>query len=195
MATLNDFTLDGKEDSSGQPVIVSDSKCISEALKIFLTSKKGDFLFTDAGGILQRLMFKNINSEQFEELAFDVRTTLENEFTPTITIDDLSFELDKIYKILTMNIKWSASNGDIQGETILNLKTPEPEKVTRNYQDITLVEDALYNFVVAKKPDFPGELLSFNYDLNSWVWGYNYKFSNLTDEDIRFSDILEEING
>ena len=91
-------------------------------------------------------------------------------------------------------------NGEKHGKTRYIWKDGESYQgpsVNGDFQGVGtyVFPDGTRHFVEMKKDSMPNEKMSYNYNLESWVWGYAYKFSNLTEEDSRFDDILELING
>lgn len=191
---FEDFDIYGREKDEGQPYYFHDDEALGNALTLWLTSKKGDFIRDpEEGGVLDHYLFKNMTNNSIEKIQFMLTNAIYRKFSNTLELNQLLVEPDKLSRTIQISIYYTSLISNKQN--IVTIYIDEfPDIVYYKYQTVEYTEDSLYNFVVLKKPSMSGRKLTYNIEEESWAWG-KYKFINLTTSDSRFSDILAYING
>ena len=75
--------------SGGQLVTYTDSDAITVAFQIWLTSGKGELLRSNSGGYLLPYLMKPLTNSTAQEIKRSIQAGLEDDFTPTLTIQTL----------------------------------------------------------------------------------------------------------
>lgn len=191
---LHDVDIYGREDSKGQPLVYYDEEAIKNALYLWLTSKKGDFIKNPSlGGIFDKSLFKNLNKKNLSLLKTRITVALE-EFTPAITILGLSVEPDYENRLWEINIQYkTALTNKAQA---LSIYTKDMSKrISLEYVEVDYLGDNLKNFCIIKKPEMKGSILEFDVERDRWKWGsylLNPEFGTSSDN---FEEILTICNA
>lgn len=189
-----DIDIYGYENGDGSPVIHYDDAAIKNALTLWVTSKKGEFLYAPrSGGILDPLLFKNMDPNKLQMILFGIKNDIVTAFTPAINLVGLDVKPDYENRLLEISIQY-ASKTTGQIEEVL-IYTKNIYSITeQEFQDVTFTGLNLKTFCLMKKPDMEGKILSYDENNLKWQWGI-YTFSNLTEADPYFSEILAICNG
>lgn len=200
MASLADIDVYGRTTTDGTPKIQQGDNAISNALILYLTSRKGDFVNQPTfGGPLEFMLFKNLirNTEDIEtKIANEINTIFGN----LITLQEVSVEPDFLGRQWLVDIVYKGNaTGDLSKvQYYANSAQSQfnaPKVFTSNrYVDIHYSGENLYNFVLLKKEEIPGERLVKNSEDNLYYCGF-YRFSNLLITDPYFSRIEYVLNG
>jgi hypothetical protein len=190
---FEDFDIYGREHDDGSPFYFQDDEALNNALILWITSSKGDFIRNpEEGGILNKYLFKNMTPTMIEQLQFSLSNAILRRFSGMLTLNSININPEKVSRSIKIDLYYTslATNKP----SIATLYIDEfPTIVYYKYQDVGYVGDNLYNFVVLKKPSMTGRKMTYNIEEESWTWG-KFKFINLTTSDSRFSDILAYIN-
>ena len=190
---LHDISPQGLQNDDGSAVEYLDNDAIGNALYLFLTSKRGDFLYNPgAGGVLDTPLFRTMTDEMLMILRFNIMNAITNSFTPQVRIQTIQIIPDKQNRILEINISYSTANGNIQNTTVFvnaDFHTKDFE-----YTNVEYVGENLYNFCQIKKSDLMGQPLELDPTDDIWKWK-NYCLINLTTNDSYFEQILLLCNG
>jgi phage baseplate assembly protein W len=192
--TFADSDIFGRELSNGQAVEHIDAEAIKNALTLFLTSKKGDFLMQpEMGGPLDRVLFKSLDGNVSALVIFTIKNALINYFSPAIKIIDIQFDPDytsRIWQITiyyTSNLSTTIEQVEVYTKDILNIT----QQLTQN---ILYTGESLRMFCLMQKSSMGSELLALDTTDNKWHWG-KFLFENFTTEDAFFTDILAICNS
>ena len=191
---FEDFDIYGREKDDGQPYYFHDDEALGNALTLWLTSKKGDFIRDpEEGGILDHYLFKNMTADTINKIQFTLTNAIYKKFSNSIQLNNLEITPDRVSRTIEINIYYTSLVSNKQN--IVTIYIDEFPTITYyKYQDVSYVEESLYNFVVLKKPSMQGRKLTYNVEQESWTWG-KFKLVNLTTSDSYFSTILSYING
>lgn len=192
--TFADSDIFGRELSNGQAVEHIDAEAIKNALTLFLTSKKGDFLMQpEMGGPLDRVLFKSLDGNVSALVIFTIKNALINYFSPAIKIIDIQFDPDytsRVWQITiyyTSNLSTTIEQVEVYTKDILNIT----QQLTQN---ILYTGESLRMFCLMQKSSMGSELLALDTTDNKWHWG-KFLFENFTTEDAFFTDILAICNS
>jgi len=190
---IHDVDVFGRTNDDGTAVEFFDNEAIGNALYLFLTSKRGDFLYNPGtGGILDTPLFRTMTSTMLEILRFNIMNAITNFFTPYIKIQSIDIKADKQNRILEIVISYSTSNGNVQNTTVYinaDFHTKDFE-----YTNVEYIGENLLNFCQIKKSDMIGKYLELDPTDDLWKWG-QYIFINFSTSDIFFDSILLVCNG
>lgn len=193
MGQTIDVDIYGRQNTDGSALEYFDSDAISEALRDFVMSKRGDFLYDPGmGGILDTPLFKVMTPDSMEMLRFRIRNAITNYFTPYIQLKTVDIIPDMNNRILQVNLIYYTQNSEIKQTTIYIASDFDYEKKT--YTNVEHDGINLYNFCIAHKSEMGLEKLILDTSDNIWKWGI-YAFINLTTEDEYFESILLIANG
>jgi len=193
MENLMDIDIQGLEDTPGIAREYYDEEAIKNALLLWLTSKKGEFLYNpNDGGILEVLIFKTITESLINKLRFKILNGITIKFAPQVRVEKLNIIPDYERRILKVDLEYTGVVTE-QTERLVFFTRANYENVNYTYQDIEYIEENLYNFCVVKKPSQTGKKLLYDSREESWIWG-EFKFINLTPVDLYFTQILELCN-
>jgi hypothetical protein len=198
MATVSnlyaDIDLYGREAAPGVALEYFDIQAISNALNLWLTSKKGDFIRNpSAGGILDKYTFKNIDDNTLFKIKLELLSSFSDYFGDVLAIDDVVFSPDYQNRILEIKLTYH----DIRTNTSDNLTVYVNSNYAYKrfeYQHVEYVGENLYRFVQITIPSNSVEKLIYDTSLLKWRWS-PYILDNLTQNDPYFSQILALING
>lgn len=192
--TYQDIDLLGRELSDGNAVVHLDTEAVKNALTLFLTSKKGDFLMNpELGGPLDRVQFKSLDGNISSLVIFTIKNAITNSFSPAIKLKDIKFNPDysnRIWEILiyyTSTLSKAIESVEVYTKDILNI-------TQQSNQSITWVGIQLRTFCLMQKPNMGSELLQYDSETSTWKWG-KFIFANFTTEDVYYSEILAICNG
>ncbi len=189
MPVYQDIDIYSRDNVNGEPITYLGTDAIKNAISLWLSSKRGDYLMEpSAGGPLDVAQFKTMTPENLQNLQFQLLTALSTEFQPSVNVQSIDFFPDYQNRMLEIRIIYS-----IPGEGVIDsvslFTNNNYETVNFEYTSVDYVGDNLYEFFIIKKPDQRQNKLLYDYDLGSWKWG-KFKFPNLTPLDTRFEDIL-----
>lgn len=189
MPVYQDIDIYSRDNVNGEPITYLSTDAIKNAISLWLSSKRGDYLMEpSAGGPLDVAQFKTMTPENLQNLQFQLLTALSTEFQPSVNVQSIDFFPDYQNRMLEIRIIYS-----IPGEGVIDsvslFTNNNYETVNFEYTSVDYVGDNLYEFFIIKKPDQRQNRLLYDYDLGSWKWG-KFKFPNLTPLDTRFEDIL-----
>jgi phage baseplate assembly protein W len=200
MASLADIDVYGRTTTDGSPKIQKGDNAISNALVLYLTSRRGDFVNQpDFGGPLEFMLFKNLNKDT-DEIETKITNEINRVFGNLVTLQDVSVQPDYLGRQWVVDVIYkSNATGDLSKvQYFVNSSQGQfsPPNVfqSNRYVDIHYSGENLYNFVLLKKEEVPGERLVKNADDNLYYWGF-YKFPNLLLTDPYFAQIEFAING
>ena len=190
---IHDIDIYGREETSGKPFEILNEEAINNALTLWLTSKAGDFLRNPTvGGILDRILFKNIESESLDKWLFSLKNAVFFEFIPSIDIIDLSIENEysqrylKIKLVYRINLTNQIQSLEVFTKNLLPI-------VEQKQQSIPYTGQNLLMFCMIRKPDMKNKLLEYDIKESKWEWGI-YEFINFSDSDTYYEQILSICN-
>jgi len=188
-----DIDIYGREESGGKPFELYNEEAIKNAFTLWFTSKAGEFLRNpEAGGILDRILFKNMEGTSIGLWLFSIKNALYAQFYPALDIIDLNLEKDYTQRFLRLELKYriSISNQVQNLEIFTKDLTPVVEQKQQNvqYTDVNLLM-----FCTIRKPDMENDLLVYDTEASMWRWGI-YNFTNFSTSDIKYDEILSMCN-
>lgn len=190
---FHDIDLYGREARAGIALEYFNADAVKNALELFLTSKRGDFIRNpSAGGIIDFNAFKVMNNANIQKLEFTLKNAINNYFQPAIEIQSIEPIPDYDNHILQINITYLDLTTLIINQVSLYTDT------SYQYQKFEFVtveytEDNLLKFCMLEKPAMMDKKLLYNTDDGIWYYG-KFKFVNFSQSDIRFSEILAVCN-
>ena len=188
MGQTIDIDSNGRKNEDGSALEYFDSAAIGEALRNFIMSTKGDYLYQPAlGGITDNSLFRTMTPNSIEMLSFKIRNAITNQFDPYVSLRTIDITSDKNNNLLQIDIIYFTEKQEVKNTTIYIAADFDYE--IKVYIDIEYSGQNLYNFCIAKKSDMGVEILKLDTNDNIWKWGI-YAFINLTVEDEYFDDIL-----
>lgn len=189
----HDISIYGYEESPGTALDLRNEDAVKNALVLWITSSKGDFLYSpESGGILKDLLFKPMSEASLDRLHFKIRNAINNRFSPSIKLLKLEIDPDYQNRFLKISILYKGVETK-QAEKVVFFANSTFENVINDYSDIDYTEENLYNFCKVRKPSMGKEVLVYNNTEEAWVWG-QYKLVNLTPYDSYFASILSICN-
>jgi len=194
MPVFEDISYWGEENSNGSVVTYMGADAIKNALFQWFSAKRGEYLRNPgAGGILDNLNFKTFSTETEMKTKFELLTGLTNEFSPAITIQDISFRMDAKYRILEIVVSYVIPLEGIKDNISIFTNTDYAVKKF-TFIDIDFIGENLLQFFLQQKPAIPEARLLYDHSGNFWRWG-QFKLINLTPIDSVFEQILMIANG
>jgi hypothetical protein len=194
MAVYQDVDLYGRDNTDGTPITYYSANAIKNALTQWANSKRGDYLMVPgAGGALDNFAFKTLTSENILILKTQLLTALVNQFSPSITVIDISITPDYQNRITEIEVTYSIQEEKVTDSVSLFINTAF-STASFEYETVNYIEQNLLEFVTIKKPDQMANRLIYDHEINSWKWG-KFKFISLTPSDPYFTDILIVCNG
>ena len=193
MAQTIDLDMWGNLDYNGQIKEYTNEDALKNALTLWLTSKRNDFLMDpEEGGVLDETYFKTLSDSTIEKLSFSIKNSIIKYFVPEIRLDFLDVIPD--YKNKTVQIEIKYTNQQTGVSNSLTLYTKDKSEVKNiTYENVAFIEENLYHFVMMKKNEMEGEKIIYNADEGKFYWG-KYKLINFTHNDSYFNQILELAN-
>ena len=188
-----DFDLLGGTTDDGQPIIYSEKDAITNALELWLSSSKGEYLKNPAeGGIVDTAIFKVMRHSSLEMIAFKIQNSFTLFWGGILELNkiNVSPNYQDRYLEITLETTIIESEEDIAVTVFVG---DVKQKLNFSYVDVEYVDANLFEFCKIKKLEQPNDRLVLNPDIESWVFG-KYKFVNLTDLDPYFEDILLLLN-
>jgi hypothetical protein len=198
MTTVNnlyaDIDLYGKEASPGVALEYFDIKAISNALTLWLTSKKGDFIRNPgAGGILDKYLFKTMDNSHLFKIKLELISSFEDYFSDSLALDEVVFNPDYKNKILEIKVYYHDIRTGVSDNVVAYVNSNFAYK-RFEYETVEYTDENLYRFVQITISSYSVEKLIYDTDMLKWRWG-KYIFSNFSYTDTYFSQILALING
>jgi len=190
---LHDIDIYGREQSDGKPFELFNEEAIKNAFIMWFTSKSGEFLKNpEAGGILDRILFKNLEGSSIELWLFAIKNALFAQFYPALDLIDLKLDKDYTQRYLRIELKYRVkmSNQIQKLEIFTKDLTPIREQ---KQQDIPYTDLNLLMFCTIRKPDMENELLVYDFEASVWRWGI-YNFINFSTSDPKYEEILSMCN-
>jgi len=192
MIHTQDIDPYAKETENGTALEYLDSNAIHSALYNFVTSSRGDYIYNPGvGGIIDRLLFRSMNKTTLEDIYFILYTNITNYFTPSVRLLSVNVIPDYMNKIAQIVITYQINTGEILSTDVFVKTEADDNRI--EYYVVDYVGENLYNFCLAKKSDMWNQFLTYDPDIEYWIWGL-YKFINLTTSDEYFDLILKVCN-
>ncbi len=189
MATYQDIDIYGELNPNGELKTYAGKDAIKNALQLWLSSKKGEYLLNPGlGGPLDTFSFKTMNEESLTILRFQLMSAIDTEFAPAIRLTNVLFNPDFQNRILEIILAYQIEETGEQGEVTVFMNTQYSYR-NFNYEEVTEVGENLKTFFTIKKPNMMDKRLLFDNEGSFWKWG-KYKLVNLTPFDPCFEDIL-----
>lgn len=188
-----DIDAYGKVNADGSLLELTNQDAVKNALLLWLGSKRGEYVMNPtAGGVLDASLFKNINEANVALLKLTLFTDLQERFSPSITVEDISVVPDYELRLLEITIKYvNQTDGNQDQLTFYTKDTSAYEH--KEYQIITYSGNNLEEFVRLKKPEMKTKILEYNIDLDKWVWGM-YIFEGFSFSSPNFETVLTLCN-
>ena len=194
MSTYQDIDIYGTDNADGTPVTYYGVDAVKNALYQWINSKTGEYLMNPGyGGPLDNFAFKTLSNENLFNLRIQLLTSINNEFSPTVVVEDIIVTPDYEHRITQVDVIYTIPQEGTADSISLFLNTKYSTS-SFEYEDVAYVDFNLYEFVRIKKPDQSSARLIYDYELNNWKWG-RYKLVNLVPTDPYFADILTICNG
>jgi hypothetical protein len=194
LAEITDIDFYGQNLANGQAVEYMGTDAVGNALYLWMTSKKGEFLYNPAaGGILDKSLFKTMSPDNLANIQFYLYNSILNFFSPYIELRDLILEPDMNSRILNITIKYFFPQTNQSGSVSIYVQSDYANK-SYTYEDVDYVGSNLINFCRLQKTDMLNDKLVFNPDTDLWSYG-KYIFINLTTSSSEFETVLLICNG
>ena len=191
---IHDIDLFGRTDKKGNPIVHYDADAVANALSLWLTSKKGDFIREpDLGGVLDRVLFKQMTESKRELLIFHIRNALTMYFDPPINLLALDVEPDYENRLWKITVEFENPFNNVAQEVVIYTKDLS-KKLSFEYEEIDYIGENLYNWCRIKQSDLHGKYIKYDSDRLKWIWS-KYILNNFTSSDPYFYQIIELING
>lgn len=196
--TIEDVDIFGRRNLKGSPFYYTGDRALQNAITMFVTSQKGDYLENPLlGGYLLQLQFKSLNLN-VRQLQFELLQALQQRFSGAASFDFVRFSPDAANRrwILDVYFKslYSQKSQQLTIETTLEIQKIKQESPIIEYTEVEYEGDNLIEFVESKLEELADETLIFHDKLQQWVWG-QYVFPNLEATDSEFPTVLGLING
>lgn len=189
-----DLDLYGRLDSKGKILQYRGKEAIQKAVLLFFLTKPGDFVRSDFGGILDRLLFKKMDENSLRKFEFMIKNSIYNKFSPAITVQSLELLPDEINGILELSLKYVINETGENDKVVAYYNTPKNDAEFMKRIPVYLVGKQLFEtFVIVQKMKQPDKLLIYNRPKNLWQWG-NFDLINFNDSDEYFQTIFDYIN-
>jgi hypothetical protein len=189
-----DIDLFGKELKPGVALEYYDIYAISNALNLWLTSEKGDFIRNpSAGGILKKYLFKNMDTTALYKIQLELLSSFSDYFGNILAVDSIQFNPDYQNRILEIHVTYHDIRSGASDNLIVYVNSNYAHK-RFEYQHVTYTGENLYRFVQITVPSNSKERLVYDTNLLKWKWN-PYIMDNLEFSDPYFESILALING
>jgi hypothetical protein len=197
MASTTNFYQDidiyGKEAREGMALEYSNQEAIRNALFLFLTSKRGDFIRNPfAGGLLDFQTFKTMSDSNIQKASFTIRNAINNYFSPAVEIQNINLIPDYTNRILEYNIIYKDSV-TLEINTVSIYTDTEYKAQKFEYEDVPYVTQNLLRFIILQKTENSNRTLIYNSDDGLWYYG-KFRLINFSPSDELFDDILATAN-
>lgn len=188
-----DLDIYGRDNLDGTAMQYIDSKAVGNALQMYLSSKKGDFLYApSSGGILDSQTFRVMTLESLTMLQFNIRNALTNYFSPAIQIISINLEAMYDERALKITIIYSSGANVEKATVYTNAEFSNPHY---EYVDVDYVGENLLKLCQIKKADMQGKYMELETNTDIWTWG-NLRFVNFDfNEDPYAEDIMMVCNA
>jgi hypothetical protein len=189
----HDIDIFGAESQPGTALEYINADAIANALKLFLTLKRGELLRNpNDGGIIDVAAFKSLNDENIKKIGFQIKNAINNYFTPLIELVSIELTPDYDNQILQYDITYKdVTTFTVNTTTIFTNASYQYQNF--NYEEVTFVEQNLLRFIMLQKTGDVSQKLLYNADDGYWYFG-KYKLINFTQADICFDSILAAAN-
>ena len=194
---LIDFDVYGRSSNTGGALIHKDDFAISNAIIFFLTSAKGDYLYSpNKGGVLSQLLFKQLDESYASFYGNQISDALRLEFGALITNISCQIKTNFDKRYYEVNVYFTSIQTNVVNQAQFFTKPLVKETAMVVYIDINLADDNLLAFVLLQKtyPDQARFRLELNNEDGKWYWG-RFRFNNFDENSSNFEDIFEAING
>lgn len=189
----HDITITGEENPDGSCKELLEDDALKNALLLWLISKRGEFLKNPGdGGLLDSLMFKTIDENRIQQVAFSIKTSIFNNFFPALRLTDLQITPEYELRAWKIEITFQSPISGASQTAILYTRdlSTTPSFI---YEEVDYEDDNLINFIKLKKIDMKKKLVIYNSDFGCFTWG-KYKLINLTPTSSNLSEVLELAN-
>jgi hypothetical protein len=190
---FQDIDITGKEKRQGIALEYFDADAIKNALYLFVTSKRGDFLRNPyAGGLIDFQTFKTMSEVNIQKASFAMRNAINNNFAPSVEIQSINMVPDYTNHILEYQIIYRDTiTLNINSVSVYTDTTFEHQKF--QYTDIAYTGENLYKFIILQKTNDLSKRLIYDADDGHWFYG-KFKFINFSQSDPLFDSILALAN-
>lgn len=189
----HDIDIYGKQSAPGVATEYFDADAVNNALILFLSSSRGDFLRNPgAGGVINWSVFKNLNETNINKLAFIIKNAINTYFTPAIELKSINLNPDYEHRFLEISITYEDKTTLIVNQVSVYTDTSYSYQLF-TYEDITLTEQKLLAFIIMQKTDLTNTKLLYNSEDGIWYFG-KFKLVNFTTSDSYFDAILAAAN-
>lgn len=193
-SVYHDINVYGNENPDGTPEYHLDEEAINNALSLWLSSKKGDFIKRpELGGIIDRLLFKQMNIETQAKMSFAIQNAINNQFAPALKLEGLQVNPNYEQRFWEVSIKYRNPFSN-ETESIIIYTKDLSDKESFDYISVEYTGTNLYNFCSTKLPSMTGKLITYNSDRAKYVWG-QYELTNLTTADSQYDNIIDLVNS
>jgi hypothetical protein len=197
MATLTNFYHDidifGREKREGIALDCLNADAIKNALILFLTTKKGDYIRNPgAGGIVDFAFFKTPTEANIQKIGFILKNAINNYFVPAIELQEINVIPDYDNKILEISIVYKDLTTLVINNVSLYTNTSYAYQKFE-YEEVSYTGANLLRFIILQKTGDPSKKLIYNSDDGVWYYG-KFKLINLTQSDPYFDQILQAAN-
>lgn len=195
-----DLDVYGRTNPDGNPKVHSGDTAISNALVLYLTSRKGDFINNpNFGGPMEFMLFKGLNQDT-NLIEQKMREEIEAIFSGLLQIELISVEPDFQGRQWVVDIYYrSLSTNDINAvryyaNTTASNYAPQERFKPNIFIDVPYTDENLLNFIMLKKSEIPNEKILKNETDGFFYWGY-YRLINFNENDPLFEQIITLVNG
>lgn len=189
MSNFQDIDMYGDKKANGDLKEYIGSDAIKNALQLWLSSKRGEFLNNPSvGGPLDSFVFKSMNIDNLTTLRFGLWSEIDNNFSPAIELIDIIITPDYNNKVTEIEVIYIIPDTGEQGQVTI-FTNSQYSYNQFNYVDVEEIGENLKTFFQIKKPSMTSARLLYDYDGNFWKWG-KYKLVNLVPTDPYFEEIL-----
>jgi len=189
-----DADIYGAQNADGTAVEYSGSGATKQALYLWMTSKKGEFVRNPgAGGMFDNILFKSMRTNNMQQLEFSIKNSFSNDFYPAVTLNAITVTPDYNNRIMSIDISYYDVDNQT-ADTVSIYTNIDYATKSYDYQIVDYEDENLRNFCLIKKSDIPNERLIFNSETNIWTW-QKYQLTGLAITSVYFEDILQICNG
>jgi phage baseplate assembly protein W len=143
VATYQDVDIYGELNPNGELKTYAGKDAIKNALQLWLSSKKGEYLLNPGlGGPLDTFSFKTMNEESLTILRFQLMSAIDTEFAPAIRLTNVLFNPDFQNRILEIILAYQIEETGEQGEVTVFMNTQYSYR-NFNYEEVTEVKNLI----------------------------------------------------
>ena len=189
----HDIDIFGKESKPGTAIEYYNADAIANALKLFLTLKKGDLLRNpNDGGLVDLSVFKTLSDANVQKVGFQIKTAINNYFTPLIELQSINLTPDYENHILEYNITYKDLT-TFTMNTVTIYTNASYQYQNFMYSSVDYVGENLLRFIMLQKTGDVSQKLLYNPDDGYWYYG-KFLLKNFTQSDLYFDQILMAAN-